>query len=160
MEDIRAIVEEINSLTEDEFVDEFVDAEISDAVLEEPAQHSATEELDAKTKISRALDVLCDAIEDFKNTTAGEIDLVTNADLNLTIEGLDGKINEIRSALNGEAPVADIVPEVEDQLPALTDDIIDSDEELGEEDEENIDSDIEEIVFDDEAELDLFPEEE
>lgn len=159
MKDIRAIVEEINSLTEDEFVDEF-DAEISDTILDEPAvQVSATDELDAKTKISRALDVLCDAIEDFKNATVGEIDLVTNADLNVTIEGLDGKINDIRAALNGEAPVQDIEPAIDDELPALTDDIIDEPEQQ-EEDEEIADEDLEDIVFDDEAELDLFPEEE
>lgn len=148
--DVRKLIEEINALTEDELVDDFDDIEVSDFELtDEPkVEENTTESLDAKTKISRALDVLADAIEDFKNATVSEIDLVTDADLNVSFESLDGVVSEIRSALNGntqpvvEEPVMDVEPV--DEL---------KDEDSGEED-------FEEVDFDDEASLDLFGTEE
>lgn len=148
MLDVRKLIEEINSMTEEEFVDNFDDLEVSDMdLVEEPqAEADTTESLDAKTKISRALDVLAAAIEDFKNATVSELDLVADADLNVSFESLDNVVSDIRGILTGNQEAKSEPLEVE-SAPIEEEPI--EDEEEG----------FEEVDFDTEAALDLFDDE-
>lgn len=148
MRTTKQIIEEINSMFEDELVDEFVGAEIAPQELVGEPADSTTDELNAKTKISRALDVLVDAIGDFKNVAVEEMNLIDDADLGVSIETLDSAILEIRSVLNGKEAG---IPEEQPMEPVM--------EEPAEEPAEEEAEDIEEIDFDDEAALDLFGEE-
>ena len=149
--DTKQLVEELNSLIEDELVDDFEDVEVSDNHLseepeKEPEPRNITDELDAKTKISRALDVLISAIDDFKNAISTEIDLVADADFHNLTEELDNVILSMQNAITGEHLKGANPQEELEEVP--------EDEKLEEEPEE-------EISFEDEAALDLFnPEEE
>ena len=149
MKTIKQIIEEINSMVEDELVDEFVGAEIAPQELVAEPIDSTTDELNAKTKISRALDVLVDAIGDFKNIAVEEMNLIDDADLGVSIETLDSAILEIRSVLNGKEVG---IPEMPPMEPVM-------EEPAEEEAEEEVEEEVEEIDFDDEAALDLFGEE-
>ena len=153
--DTKQLVEELNSLIEDELVDDFEDVEVSDNHLseepekepeKEPEPRNITDELDAKTKISRALDVLISAVDDFKNAISTEIDLVADADFHNLTEELDNVILSMQNAITGEHLKGANPQEELEEVP--------EDEKLEEEPEE-------EISFEDEASLDLFnPEEE
>ena len=149
--DTKQLVEELNSLIEDELVDDFEDVEVSDNHLseepeKEPEPRNITDELDAKTKISRALDVLISAVDDFKNAISTEIDLVADADFHNLTEELDNVILSMQNAITGEHLKGANPQEELEEAP--------EDEKLEEEPEE-------EISFEDEASLDLFnPEEE
>ena len=147
--DIKKLIEEINNLTEDEFVDDFEDAEVNTVV--EPVETTTTDELDAKVKISRALDVLKQAIEDFKSATIEEIDLVNDSELTTTFEELDAVTNKVTNILSGNNEATDTQLLDDDVLNTEEDDV----ENVEEDDEEQ-----EEINFDDEANLDLFGTEE
>ena len=150
MKDIKALIENINSLLEDDLIDEFEDSEIiADQVIGD--MDNTTEQLNAKTKISRALDILVDAIEDFKNTAVTEIDLISDADLGVSIEHLDTAIANIRAVLNNNQEIDMQKEESQDNAELI------SQEEKEEEKEEKEEK--EEVSFDDEALLDLFPEE-
>lgn len=146
--DIAAIVEEINKLIEDEFVDEF-------PVVPSPETTDNTENLtdtlNAKTKISRALDTLKDAIEDFKSATAEEVDLINDSDLVASFEALDKVVADIASVLpSASATIKDTEEISNDQEEAeveKTSDNVDNNE---------ADNDEELLNFDDQAELDLF----
>ena len=145
--DLRKLIEEINRLTEHEFVDDF-NSEITDTNL--GSDENMTDQLNAKTKISRALDVLKEAIDDFKSAVVEELDLIADAELSATIESLDDITLKIASILAGENSAE------EDNEP------VNAEEELDREDEETEetpapeeDEDVE-INFDNEAELDLF----
>lgn len=146
---IKELIEEINRLAEDELIDDFEETEISDDSFANAEPRDLTSELSAKTKISRALDVLIDAIDDFKNSVTQELDLIQDADLTASFELLDEVTSQIRSVISGDdnsiLPVSEIEPE---------------DEEVPSEDEEiEDDQEDEEIDFDAEAELDLFSDE-
>ena len=149
--DTKQLVEELNSLIEDELVDDFEDVEVSDNHLseepeKEPEPRKITDELDAKTKISRALDVLISAVDDFKNAISTEIDLVADADFHNLTEELDNVILSMQNAITGEHLKGANSQEELEEVP--------EDEKVEEEPEE-------EISFEDEASLDLFnPEEE
>ena len=149
--DTKQLVEELNSLIEDELVDDFEDVEVSDNHLseepeKEPEPRNITDELDAKTKISRALDVLISAVDDFKNAISTEIDLVADADFHNLTEELDNVILSMQNAITGEHLKGANPQEELEEVP--------EDEKLEEEPEK-------EISFEDEASLDLFnPEEE
>ena len=149
--DTKQLVEELNSLIEDELVDDFEDVEVSDNHLseepeKEPEPRNITDELDAKTKISRALDVLISAVDDFKNAISTEIDLVADADFHNLTEELDNVILSMQNAITGEHLKGANPQEELEEVP--------EDEKLEEEPEE-------ELSFEDEAYLDLFnPEEE
>ena len=146
MKDIKALIENINSLLEDDLIDEFEDSEImADQVIGD--MDNTTEQLNAKTKISRALDILVDAIEDFKNTAVTEIDLISDADLGVSIEHLDTAIANIRAVLNNNQEIDMQKEDSQDNAELIS-------QEEKEEKEEK-----EEVSFDDEALLDLFPEE-
>lgn len=138
------LIETLNRLMEDELKDDFENVEVTDADLHEPptTEVKTTDELDAKTKISRALDVLKKAVDDFKNTTVEEVDLLKDAELLNRIANIDGIITAIETILTGkEEP-----EEAEPQEPL---------EEAPEADDED-DENGEEVNFDDEASLDLF----
>lgn len=148
--DIRKLIEEINALTEDELIDDF-EAQEPLAVEEIdllPVEHevdevSTADSLDAKTKIAKALEEVKESIEYFKQITSEELDLVKDANLNISIEELDNKISEIEAILAGgkiEEPVEVAVEETEVEEPV-----------------EEIESDVD---FDTEAQLDLFGDEE
>ena len=157
--DITKLVEEINALVEDELVDDFEDIEVSDVNFEDdqPEEiadnaeaNSMTDELDAKTKISRALDVFEDAVEDFKGAVFTEIDLIKDADLSSLVENLTQLVQDMRSTLAGNNVEPELIKDDEEVENELTDD---NSEEEAEEEE------VRELNFDDEASLDLFPEE-
>lgn len=134
------LIETLNRLMEDELKDDFENVEVTDTDLHEPptTEVKTTDELDAKTKISRALDVLKKAVDDFKNTTVEEVDLLKDSELLNRIANIDGIITAIETILTGKEE-----PEEEPQEPL---------EEAPEADDE----DDEEVNFDDEASLDLF----
>ena len=142
--DIKKLIEDINLLAEDELVDEFETPVVDDVVVTEE-KPSITSELEAKTRISRAFDTLKDALDYFKDITAEELDLVQDSLLNSTIEQLSNDIWAIESCLHND-PVKD-TEEVVDEIE-VEDDI---------EDEDNVEE--EEVSFDDEAQLDLFNDE-
>lgn len=145
--DLTKLIEEINALSEDELVDNF-ELEVSNLDLD---KKDLTNELDAKTKISRALDILKAAIEDFKNTTAEEIDLVDDADLTVYFESLDDITRNITDVLAGKTAQENVDPQSEmEQEEANNEEPTD----------EESDEDFDEPDFDTEAELDLFGDEE
>ena len=164
--DFKKLLEDLSNLTEDEFVDQYA---FNDLELEEPVDDlgldslesdegaSTTEVLDAKTKISRALDVLKKAVEDFKFNTLPDMDLIEDCDLLLAIENIDAKLNEIENALNPSAnmdrPEIEVEPEIQEE-PEM-DLELDGNEEIADSDEEE-DKELEEVDFDAEASLDLF----
>lgn len=134
------LIETLNRLMEDELKDDFENVEVTDTDLHEPptTEVNVTDELDAKTKISRALDVLKKAVDDFKNTTVEEVDLLKDSELLNKIANIDGILATIETILTGKEP-----EEAEPEEPL---------EEAPEADDE----DDEELNFDDEASLDLF----
>lgn len=140
---IKKLIEEIK-LAEDELVDDF-DTEIDGDQLnvEEPV---TTEQLDAKTKVSRALDVLKSAVEDFKDSTVEELNVINDSMLFNYTETLEDTIKMIEGILNGDMPKEEPVEEETEELEEI---------ETDDEDEED-----EEVDFDDEASLDLFQDEE
>ena len=151
MDDIKKLVEEINSMVEDELVDDFDNVEISDAELIEdepdfePLANNPTEELGAKTKVSRALDVLSEAVEDFKNDIFTELDLIKDSDFSVLVENLDNLIQDMRNNLLNNS----VKKEEEKEEELLdTDDVPDNTSD-DEQDETEVD-------FDTEASLDLF----
>lgn len=142
----KKLLEELNKLSEDELVDDFEDVEVSDEHLDTPEEVDTTKELDAKTKISRALDVLKDAIEDFKSATIEELDLISDADLTASFEQLDTITSDIQNIITGKTDTVESEAKPE-ELETV-------------EDEETEDDDLEEVNFDDEATIDLFGDEE
>jgi hypothetical protein len=153
MNDIEKLIEELNGLLEDELVDSFDDVEVEDAKLDNtsnPEPRDRTEELDAKTKISRALDVLVSAIDDFKNSTTEVIDLANDSTILSQIESLDDAIKGIQDSLDGKGELANPPEEIEDNEDEELEEV--PEEDKSEEDKE----DEEEFDFDDEASLDLF----
>ena len=151
--DIKKLIEEINTLAEDELIDEFEGIDVPHEPIEMPEPFDLTSELNAKTKISRALDVLIDAIDDFKNSITEEIDLIQDADITSCFELLDEVVSQIQDAISGnnarDIMFNDTNPEEQSDEEAL------EDEEANEPEDENA-----EIDFDAEAELDLFSDEE
>ena len=145
--DLKKLIEEINKLTEHEFVDDF-NSEITDTNL--GSDENMTDQLNAKTKISRALDVLKEAIDDFKSAVVEELDLIADAELSATIESLDDITLKITSILAGENSVE------EDNEPVNTEEELDREHEETEEATAPEEDEDVEVNFDDEAELDLF----
>lgn len=149
MDDIKKLVEEINSLVEDELIDDFDNVEVSDAELIEdepnfePSANNATEELGAKTKISRALDVLSDAVEDFKNDIFTELDLINDSDFSVLVENLGNIIQDMRNNLLNNSI------KKEEEAEELDVDEVSDNTSDAEPDEAEVD-------FDTEASLDLF----
>lgn len=140
---IKKLIEEIK-LAEDELVDNF-DTEIDGDQLS-VEETATTEQLDAKTKVSRALDVLKSAVEDFKDSTVEELNVINDSMLFNYTETLEDTIKMIEGVLNGDMPKEAPVEEETEELEEI---------EADEEDEED-----EEVDFDDEASLDLFQDEE
>ena len=140
---IKKLIEEIK-LAEDELVDDF-DTEIDGDQLN-VEETATTEQLDAKTKVSRALDVLKSAVEDFKDSTVEELNVINDSMLFNYTETLEDTIKMIEGVLNGDMPKEEPVEEETEELEEI---------ETDEEDDED-----EEVDFDDEASLDLFQDEE
>lgn len=142
---IKKLIEEIK-LAEDELVDDF-DTEIDGDQLN-VEETATTEQLDAKTKVSRALDVLKSAVEDFKDSTVEELNVINDSMLFNYTETLEDTIKMIEGVLNGDMPKEEPVEEETEELEEI---------ETGEDEEDDED---EEVDFDDEASLDLFQDEE
>ena len=151
---LRKLIEEINKLTEDEFIDQF-NTEVSDEDLK--VNDDLTKELNAKTKVSRALDVLKEAIDDFKDVALEELDLITDADLSKLLECLDDIVVDIKNVLTGKEKVEE-KPEEKEEIEIEEKEDIEPSEEANTQEAE--DEEAEEVNFDDEAELDLFGSEE
>lgn len=139
---IKKLIEEIK-LAEDELVDDF-DTEIDGDQLN-VEETATTEQLDAKTKVSRALDVLKSAVEDFKDSTVEELNVINDSMLFNYTETLEDTIKMIEGVLNGDMPKEEPVEEETEELEEIETDENDEDEE---------------VDFDDEASLDLFQDEE
>lgn len=139
---IKKLIEEIK-LAEDELVDDF-DTEIDGDQLN-VEETATTEQLDAKTKVSRALDVLKSAVEDFKDSTVEELNVINDSMLFNYTETLEDTIKMIEGVLNGDMPKEEPVEEETEELEEIETDEDDEDEE---------------VDFDDEASLDLFQDEE
>lgn len=139
---IKKLIEEIK-LAEDELVDNF-DTEIDGDQLS-VEETATTEQLDAKTKVSRALDVLKSAVEDFKDSTVEELNVINDSMLFNYTETLEDTIKMIEGVLNGDMPKEAPVEEETEELEEIETDENDEDEE---------------VDFDDEASLDLFQDEE
>ena len=184
MSDIRKVVEDINEFVDDmeatPVVDQFDGAELdnsnlttSNAPLED---NNATEILSAKTKISRAFDVLKDAFNDFQNQIVDSVELSGDNDILQAVDALTNSVNSLQQAITpasvsnvGLEPVdfqgfdADI-PTEEDDL-ALDDEIDDTDfdiDDLGDEedaDENGLSDEDLEQDFDDTAKVDFGDEE-
>lgn len=148
----RQLIEELKKFTEedfieDEMVDEFETPAITDSNLTDTT--NLADELDAKTKIARALEVLKKAVDDFKTATVTEVDLINDSTLMSTIEAIDQEIKTIESSLSGKAePIAEPM-----DMP------MDTPMEMDSEQTSDEDSDLDEIDFDDEASLDFFSDE-
>lgn len=161
---IKRLIEEIEqALKEAEFVDEFditpVEEPINDVPSESEVGLSKTEELDKKTKISRALDTLVAQINDFKDTAMFEISSLDDMDLINATDELFGAVEKVKATLYGET-----ISPVENPPMALEepsdDDMADEMPMEDEEPESEDDEDMEEVDFDAEAGLDLFGTEE
>ena len=153
----KQLIEELKQFTEedfieDEIVDEFETPIISDVNLNDTA--NLADELDAKTKIARALEVLKKAVDDFKNSTVTEIDLINDSTLLSTIEAIDEEIKTIESSLSGKVETDD------EQITSEIDIEDETEDETEEETTDEPDFNIEEIDFDDAASLDFFGNEE
>ena len=105
-----------DAVAEEEITDEAPEAEVAleqeapaeepkEEVKEEPAEPafndtmSLADTFDAKARIARALEALQGAVEEFKNATADKVDLIKDAVLLNSIEGLDLAVEAIESAL-------------------------------------------------------------
>ena len=150
---IKKLIEELKKFTEedfieDEMVDEFETPAITDINMSD-SSHNLADELDAKTKVARALEVLKKAVDDFKNATVMEVDLINDSTLMSTIEAIDEEIKTIESTLSGNAePISEPI-DVPMEMPK---DI--------ENEESDEDENLEEIDFDDEASIDFFSDDE
>lgn len=105
-----------DAVAEEEITDEAPEAEVAlepeapaeepkEEVKEEPAEPafndtmSLADTFDAKARIARALEALQGAVEEFKDATADKVDLIKDALLLNSIEGLDLAVEAIESAL-------------------------------------------------------------
>jgi len=104
-----------DAVAEEEITDEAPEAEValeSEAPAEEPKEEvkepaepafndtmSLADTFDAKARIARALEALQGAVEEFKDATADKVDLIKDALLLNSIEGLDLAVEAIESAL-------------------------------------------------------------
>lgn len=99
-----------DAVTEEEIQDVAPEAEVAlekeeEPEAEEPAEPafndtmSLADTFDAKARIARALEALQGAVEEFKNATADKVDLIKDAVLLNSIEGLDLAVEAIESAL-------------------------------------------------------------
>ena len=158
MSTIKQIIAEMDALAEIDMVDDFeVPPVVGDVSI------GATDTLEAKTKISRALDVLIKAVEDFKNETITDIEFIGDNTLLASIEGLDEEIKSIQQNLVSMGAIAEPAPIIAPEEPMETElnvEPIESDEEVSEDENDEDDEDDEDFIFDDEAELDLFGDEE
>lgn len=109
-----------DAVAEEEITDEAPEAEVAlepeapaeepkEEVKEEPKEEpkeptfndtmSLADTFDAKARIARALEALQGAVEEFKDATADKVDLIKDALLLNSIEGLDLAVEAIESAL-------------------------------------------------------------
>jgi hypothetical protein len=168
MKDIRKLIETINALTEggikEETLEDTIETEVPEIKSTIEDTMSTADKLAAKTKIARALEVLKDAIEEFKDASVEKVDLLKDEELLGAIEGLDLAVGTIEKNLNPESDILDnpLNAAFKDELPAEdeeeeAEETADDEElELGtEEEDEEDEEDEEEHDFDAEASLDL-----
>ena len=172
MADIKKIIEDLNSILEDELIDQFdmesVELE-NDVKAEIEKPLSLTDELDAKTKISRALDNFKKALEDFKSASISEIDLIKDSNIIDSMECLTKCCSDIESALSGKNDLKnqmelDLVEEPqeveeEDSVEPIEVEETEEDEKLDAQSEDeklDDDSDDDFSSFEEEAEFELF----
>lgn len=181
---LKKILKEINELADDVMSapveDQFDGAEISadNAILPQTpapemanAESSATEMLAAKTKISRAFDVLKDAYNDFQDAIVDSIELSGDNDIFQAINALSDSVTALQQAITPSeaqslAPIdyqgfdTELPPETDEfdlsaDIPEDDFDFESEDEESEDEDENGLGEDELEKDFDDEASLDI-----
>lgn len=165
MRDIRKLIETINALTEggikEETLEDTIETETPEIKSTIEDTMSTADKLAAKTKIARALEVLKDAIDEFKDATVEKVDLLKDDELMGAIEGLDLAVTTIENNLNPETDILDnpLNAPFKDELPVEdeeeTEEATDDEEELDLGTEEEDEEDEEEHDFDAEASLDL-----
>ena len=154
---IRQLKRIDEDLTEDTIEDTIEPQQAPEMKTELVDGMSIADKLAAKTKIARALEVLKDAINEFKDASVSKLDMLNDNGLISAIETLDLAVTSIEQALAPEqiedggtglnAAFADELPDEPIEEPA---------EETEEEDEEDAeDEDTEEADFDSEAEFNL-----
>lgn len=160
MKEFEKLIEDINEFADDlETVeDQFNGAEIdmNDTVIE---PQNATEMLAAKTKISRAFDVLKDAFNDFQDQIVDSIELSGDNDITTAIDALANSVTSLQQAIAPQAAKStpfemdyqgfDAEPEIEEDEFDLSNDV--EDFENSEKDENGLGDDELEKNFDDEA---------
>lgn len=176
---IKEINEEINGLSDNvgTVQDQFDGAEIdgTDAIIPEPTpvqgESNATEMLAAKTKISRAFDVLKDAFNDFQDQIVDSIELSGDNDILQAVDALNNSVTSLQQAITpatAQSPAqplamdyqgfdAEIPPETDEDGLDIPEDDFDfesEDEESEDEDENGLGEDELEKNFDDAAQVD------
>lgn len=154
--DAVKILEELNSIMEDELVDDFGEVEIENTSL--APEVSLTDELNAKERIARGLDYLKAAIDTFKSATLTEIDLLNDTNITLALESLDQAVENISNALSGKINTVDkneSEPEQVEDSEEVDTESEDAEEEATEEPEEEEEGS-EDAEFEEQAEFDLF----
>lgn len=111
---LKKLVESINELvaSEEEIADvQDTTVDIDDTTLEDTVEiidYSTTDKLDAKTKISRAFDVLKKAFDDFQTDIVEDIEISSDSDILRAVEELEASFDNLGNAI---APKEDEQPE-------------------------------------------------
>ncbi len=166
--DLTNLIEELQTLIEDEIAEETMVDEIEPEVMDitHTAEFNDTmslaDELDARTKVARALENLQAAVEEFKQATAEKVDLLQDSLLLAGVEQLDMVLASITEALAsgssilGDASLNDAfkspMPATEKELEELsTEETEETEEDPNFEPEEEY----EEVDFDTQAGLEI-----
>ena len=177
---INEILTEINELADDltapvsstpatPVQDQFDGAEIDGSDVVEPpvatGESNATEMLAAKTKISRAFDVLKDAFNDFQDQIVDSIELSGDNDILQAVDALSNSVTSLQQAITPTqaAPVMDYqgfdanlpVDALDDNIPEDDFEFESDDTEGEDEDQDGLGEDELEKNFDDEAQVDI-----
>lgn len=179
MKKLLKIIENINKLTEEDVNEVTLRDEIEPqkpAEIIEPEDSlepsskimdnmSLADQFDAKARIARALEALKVAVEEFKDATAEKIDLLKDQALLTGIEGIDNQVKDLENALAKGSNIlgdSELNDAFKTQLPKENTESQESQDSENTEPDENEDEDEEDEMydFDDQAGLDLIPDEE
>lgn len=132
---LKKLVESINELvaSEEEITDVQDTVDIDDATLDDPVglvDYSTTDKLDAKTKISRAFDVLKKAFDDFQTDIVEDIEISSDSEILNSIQDLEVAFTNVENAIAATPqpePVTSDVEEVEVEEETDEDDELEPD---------------------------------
>lgn len=162
------IIEDLNNLMEDELIDQFSDmedTELSTNSEDKTSDLSLTDQLDARTNISRCLDNLKSALDNFKSAALPEINLIKDSNILNALEKMDSIIKDITSALSGQLNVEvtaldtdinDIEHEEPTNAVSSEEDNMNADSEESENEDALEDEEVSDNEFEDQAEYEIF----